>query len=261
MRQVPENGKASARTLLPYGFVGDGRLSRHWRHYFSSLQIPWKLWSRRAAGGTDGASSMDPARALEACAVVLLAVSDDAIEPVLGQLRAAGLHDRSFVHFCGGRSFEGAFGAHPLMSFGTRLYEPAFYPQIPVFVDQNARWPDPVAHFRALFPQLANPCFSLRTEDKAFYHALCSLAGGLTAVLWRDFFAAMAERYGAPRAALASYPRRIIENVLESADSALTGPVARGDNGTIRAHLEALDGSALAAVYQAFIAAAGRERA
>ena len=48
-------------------------------------------------------------------------------------------------------------------------------------------------------------------------------------MLWRDFFTAMDERYGASREALAAYPRRIIENVLASSDGALTGPVARGD--------------------------------
>ena len=108
---------------------------------------------------------------------------------------------------------------------------------------------------------LPNPCFPLKTGDKAYYHALCALAGGFTAVLWREFFSAMATRFGAPREALAAYPRRIIENVIASSDGALTGPVARGDTETIDAHLEALDGTALANVYQAFIAAAGRERA
>ncbi len=259
MRQVPQDGMASAQA--PFGFVGDGRLSRHWRHYFSSLGIPWKLWSRRLAAAADATAGMSPAQALAGCDVVLLAVSDDAIEPVLERLSAAGLRDRIFVHFSGGRSFAGAWGAHPLMSFGAGLYATEFYRDIPVFVEESAAWPDPVARFRALFPQLPNPCFRLRVEDKAFYHALCSLAGGLTAVLWREFFAAMATRFDVPRAALASYPRRIVENVLESADGALTGPVARGDTGTIRAHLEALDGSPLAAVYESFIAAAGRERA
>ncbi len=245
------------RTRAPYGFVGDGRLSRHWRHYFSSLGIHWKLWSRRRAHA-DGQSA---AQALEGCDVILLAVADDAIEPVLAQLHAEGLASPRFVHFCGGRSFEGAWGAHPLMSFGAVLYEPAFYREIPVFVEADDATPDPAAHFQALFPRLPNPCFPLRTEDKAYYHALCALAGGMTAVLWREFFAAMAARFDAPREALACYPRRILENVLASADGALTGPVARGDTGTIRAHLDALNGSPLGPVYQAFIAAAGRERA
>jgi predicted short-subunit dehydrogenase-like oxidoreductase (DUF2520 family) len=244
----------------PYGFVGDGRLSRHWRHYFTSLGIPWKLWSRRLAR-TNGKPGIAATAALADCPVILLAVSDDAIGPAMARLRAEGLDDRIYVHFCGGRTFEGAFGAHPLMSFATALYEPAFYRDIPVFVDQDEAHTDPVAEFRRLFPRLPNPCFPLKTEDKAYYHALCALAGGFTAVLWRDFFAAMATRFGAPREALAAYPRRIVENVIASSDGALTGPVARGDTETIQMHLDALDGTGLAGVYRAFISAAGRERA
>ena len=258
MGQVPGHRPDSGHS--PYGFVGDGRLSRHWRHYFTSLGIPWKLWSRKLAR-PNGKPGVAAAEALAGCPTILLAVSDDAIAPVMARLRAEGLDDRCFVHFCGGRTFEGAFGAHPLMSFAQSLYEPAFYRDIPVFVDQGAAHPQPVAEFRALFPRLPNPCFPLPVDDKAYYHALCALAGGFTAVLWRDFFSAMATRFGAPREALAAYPRRIIENVIASSDGALTGPVARGDTETIDAHLAALDGTALAGVYQAFIAAAGRERA
>jgi len=258
MGQVPAERPDSGAS--PYGFVGDGRLSRHWRHYFTSLGIPWKLWSRRHARANGKPGVTAPA-ALEGCPVILLAVSDDAIAPAMARLRAEGLDDRTFVHFCGGRTFEGAFGTHPLMSFAQTLYEPTFYRDIPVFVDQDESHPDPIAEFRRLFPRLPNPCFPLKAEDKAYYHALCALAGGFTAVLWRDFFTAMEMRFGAPRDALASYPRRIVENVIAAGDGALTGPVARGDTETVEAHLEALDGTALAGVYRAFIAAAGRERA
>jgi predicted short-subunit dehydrogenase-like oxidoreductase (DUF2520 family) len=258
MGQVPAERPDSGPA--PYGFVGDGRLSRHWRHYFTSLGIPWKLWSRRLARPNGNPGRTAPA-ALENCPVILLAVSDDAIAPVMARLRAEGLDDRTFVHFCGGRTFEGAFGAHPLMSFAQTLYDPAFYRDIPVFVDHDEAHPDPVAEFQKLFPRLPNPCFPLQSGDKAYYHALCALAGGFTAVLWRDFFAAMATRFGAPREALAAYPRRIVENLIAASDGALTGPVARGDSETIATHLEALDGTALANVYRAFIAAAGRERA
>lgn len=253
MGQVPADTSASTRS--PYGFVGDGRLSRHWRHFFSSLGIPWKLWSRRL----ERADGVPAGTALVDCAVILLAVADDAVQPVCDELRRTDFGDRTFVHFCGGRSFAGIFGTHPLMSFGATLYEPRFYRGIPVFAEDTG--PDPVGRFRSLFPQLPNPCFPLQPEDKAYYHALCALAGGMTAVLWRDFFAAMETRFGAPRDALAGYPRRIIENVLASADGALTGPVARGDTVTIQAHLDALDGTELATVYRAFIHAAGRERA
>lgn len=255
MRQVPGKGPTAGQAR--YGFFGDGRLSRHWRHYFTSLGIPWSLWSRRLARA-DGAGSA--AALLAGCEVLLLAVSDDAIPEVLAALDSAGLAGREFVHFSGGRSFPGAWGAHPLMSFGDVLYPPAFYRGIPVFVEQGEDSPDPVARFRALFPELPNPAFALPREDKAAYHALCSLAGGVTALVWQEFFTTLAARYGAPREALAGFPRRIVENVIEANRGALTGPVVRGDSGTIRAHREALSGSALEGMYEAFVAAAGSAR-
>lgn len=255
MGQVPPRSPVSGQA--PYGFVGDGRFSRHWRHYFSSLEIPWKLWSRRLAR-PNGVAGIRATETLADCPVILLAVSDDAIAPVMATLRAEGLDDRTFVHFCGGRSFEGAFGAHPLMTFATTLYEPAFYRSIPIFVDADR--PDPIGYFRKLFPALPNPCFPLKSGDKAYYHALCALAGGFTAVLWRDFFAAMSRQFGAPRDALAAYPRRVIENVIATAGAALTGPVARGDSETVQMHLDALGESGLANVYEAFIAAARRDQ-
>ncbi|MGQ0429785.1 MAG: DUF2520 domain-containing protein [Gammaproteobacteria bacterium] len=252
MRQVPSG---SAPVPAPYGFIGDGRLSRHWRHYFTHLGLPWELWSRRLARA--GEADPDPARALAGCGVLLLAVSDDALEPLIARLAPAASR-APLVHFSGGRSFAGAFGAHPLMSFAAELYEPESYRAIPIFAERGADWPDPVARFRELFPALPNPCFALDAADKAHYHALCSLAGGMTAVLWREFFARMAARHGVPRESLAAYPRRIVENVIRAPEGALTGPVARGDAGTIRRHLEALDGAPLRAVYEAFVAAAGR---
>jgi predicted short-subunit dehydrogenase-like oxidoreductase (DUF2520 family) len=251
--QVPAGTPAPS---APYGFIGDGRLSRHWRHYFSHLGLPWKLWSRRLARA--GEVDADPARMFADAAVLLLAVSDDAVPAVVQRLVDAGLGDRALVHFSGGRSFAGTLGAHPLMSFTENLYEPGFYRTIPIFAERSGARPDPVAAFRALFPALPNPCFALDAADKAHYHALCALAGGMTAVLWREFFEAMSARYGVPRAALAAYPRRIVENLISAPDSALTGPVARGDAGTVQAHLAALEGTPLAAVYRSLVTAAGR---
>lgn len=258
MGQVPGNGQG----LRParYGFIGDGRLSRHWRHYFTSLGIPWDLWSRRLARAAGAESRATAAEALAHIPVVLVAVSDDAIAPVLDGLAGSGPPGRVVVHFCGGRSFAGAFGAHPLMSFGPRLYPPRFYRDIPMFVEQSPACRDPVARFRELFPELPNPCFALPVEDKAAYHALCALAGGFPALLWEQFFATLSARYGVPREALAGYPRRILDNVLESGAEALTGPVARGDQETIQTHLEALAGGPLRSAYEAFIATARSAR-
>ena len=84
MGQVPAERPDSGPS--PYGFVGDGRLSRHWRHYFTSLGIPWKLWSRRLARANGKPGTTAPA-ALNGCPVILLAVSDDAIAPAMARLQ------------------------------------------------------------------------------------------------------------------------------------------------------------------------------
>ena len=112
------------------------------------------------------------------CPIILLAVSDDAIAPVMATLRAEGLDDRTYVHFCGGRCIRGRLWRASADELPTTLYEPAFYRDIPVFVDSG-----PPGSGRgistALFPGLPNPCFPLKPEDKAYYHALCALAGGM----------------------------------------------------------------------------------
>ena len=85
MGQVPADRPDSGPS--PYGFVGDGRLSRHWRHYFTSLGLPWRLWSR-AHARANGKPGVGAAEALADCPLILLAVSDDAIAPVLARLRS-----------------------------------------------------------------------------------------------------------------------------------------------------------------------------
>ena len=92
MGQVPASRPVSGQS--PYGFVGDGRLSRHWRHYFTSLGLPWTLWSRRLARA-NGVAGRSAADVLADCPIILLAVSDDAIAPVMATLRAEGLDDRT----------------------------------------------------------------------------------------------------------------------------------------------------------------------
>src|SRR4029453_16053291 len=118
MGQVPAESPVCGGA--PHGFLGDGRLSRHWRHYFTSLGIPWKLWSRRLArpNGKPGVSAPE---ALAGCPTILLAVSDDAIAPVMARLRAEGLDDRTFVHFCGGGGVGGRLRTQPARTVWARL--------------------------------------------------------------------------------------------------------------------------------------------
>jgi phosphoglycerate dehydrogenase-like enzyme len=59
MRQVP------VLDATPIGIVGDGRLARHFLHYFSLLGLPVRAWSRRASAASPPETIATNLKALE----------------------------------------------------------------------------------------------------------------------------------------------------------------------------------------------------
>ena len=76
--------------------------------------------------------------------------------------------------------------------------------------------------------------FPLDDSERALYHAGAVVAASYLVTLHRAA-ADLVEAAGAPPEALIPLMRRVIENDFE-----LTGPAARGDWGTVEAHLEAI---------------------
>lgn len=221
----------------PYLLIGNGRLSRHLGHYFDLESIAWSRWDRSQQ--TSVADAVAGARA------VVLLISDDAIEGFLNANARPG--DPPWVHCSGSLVTDSAVGAHPLMTFAEELYDHCVYREM-AFVCDRGKTP-----FRELFPELDNPAFELDPEHKPLYHALCSVAGNLTTVVWRRAFDDFEQRLGLPRIVLYPYLDRIADNLKHSA-SPLTGPLARGDRGTVRRHLEVLADDPLEQVYRAVMA-------
>jgi predicted short-subunit dehydrogenase-like oxidoreductase (DUF2520 family) len=228
--------------------VGDGRLARHLTHYFQLLGIAHRTWSRKMhAGGR--------APALEAMVHadtrVLLAISDDAIEPFIAS--HTELHSAVRIHFSGRLVTSRAIGAHPLFSFATTLYDRDLYERIPFVIDAGA---PPVA---SLIPGLPNPAFFVAPDDRPRYHALCVLAGNFTTLLWRKFFFELESRFGIPRQHALPYLESVARG-LAGAGAPLTGPLSRGDRGTIDNNIEALAGDPFEGVYRAFLDAYERQQ-
>jgi predicted short-subunit dehydrogenase-like oxidoreductase (DUF2520 family) len=76
--------------------------------------------------------------------------------------------------------------------------------------------------------------FDLADDRRALYHAGAVMASNYLVTLYRAA-ASLLEDAGAPPEALVPLMRRTIENGFE-----LTGPIARGDRGTVERHLEML---------------------
>jgi predicted short-subunit dehydrogenase-like oxidoreductase (DUF2520 family) len=231
MRQVPRSDAP------PIGIAGDGRVARHFIHYFSLLGLPVQTWSRR-----NGPS--DPVQAFAGCRTVLLLIRDDAVQQFVAAWPA--LADMQLVHCSGSLQTPVARSAHPLMTFGDRLYDLDVYRRIP-FIVESGGTPLP-----ELLPGLPNPWFAIPPEDKAYYHAVCVLAGNFSTLLWGKLFGELETRFAIPASAAVPYLEQVTANLRADHDRALTGPLVRGDTSTICRNLRALEGDPFHAVYAAF---------
>lgn len=228
---------------LTYGIVGDGRLARHLCHYLGLKGIKALVWSRK--------SGVPPEAALEAADVLWIAISDRAIEPFL--IEHPLLQKKRCVHFSGSLVSKLAIGVHPLMTFGNDLYDLNTYEQIP-FVSEVSE-----TETRSLFPRFSNPVFVIGPDPdlKARYHALCVLAGNCTVLLWQKLFREFEAKLGLPSHAAFPYLAQVTANLVSDPRSALTGPIARGDQATIERNLNSLENDPYHEVYRAFLGAHG----
>jgi 2-dehydropantoate 2-reductase len=242
-------GQVPHKNLAKLGIVGDGRVARHFAHYFTLAGLPFRQWSRRV-------SETDPTpieSRLADCETVLLLIRDSAIVPFIHE--NPFLQERQLVHFSGSLSTPLASGMHPLMTFGFSLYDLGAYQRIPFVCELGAR-------FGEVFPSLPNPSFSITPEQKALYHSLCVMSGNFTVLLWRKMFEELEGKLGIPREAALPYLAQISANLsLNAGDpgGALTGPLVRGDMETIQRNLDALEGDPFQKIYRSFVEAYQKE--
>jgi predicted short-subunit dehydrogenase-like oxidoreductase (DUF2520 family) len=150
------------------------------------------------------------------------------------------------IHFSGRLAHEKIFAAHPLMTFSYTLYDKYFYPEIP-FVTERGQ-----PNFQKLFPELKNPSYQIYAHQKAYYHALCTMAGNFATLLWSGVTPNV-KSLGLPKEILNPYILQVTKNFMSSGENSLTGPLARGDKKTIHEHLNALQDTDLQPLYYSFL--------
>src|SRR5688572_4775845 len=101
--------------------IGSGRLSRHLQFYFTQISLPFTVWSRKHH------DEAELRKKIASCSHVLIAIRDDALESFISSHDFTG---KTVVHFSGSLVVEGAYGAHPLMTFGPDLYDLDVYKNI-----------------------------------------------------------------------------------------------------------------------------------
>lgn len=204
---------------------------------------------------------------LDDAELVILAVPDDAIERLAGELRLYG--GQALVHTSGVLGAEvleparaagtqiGAF--HPLVAFADTERAIAALHGATIAVEGDDQL---IAHLADMAEALGATAVRLAPGSKAAYHAAAVLAaGGFVALL--DAIAELGAAAGLDEQGSLAVYGRLIEQTLGNARAlgiraALTGPMTRGDVGTLARHLEAMARLAPAAL-PLYRAAAERE--
>lgn len=225
--------------MTTYGIIGDGRVATHFAHYFDLIETPYLQWSRKT-------SSLKNLNKLTSCDIILVLIKDDAIDSFLTEHPL--LKKKRCVHFSGSLSSKNALGAHPLMTFGTDLYDLRTYERIPFILERGS------LSFSELFPNLNNPSYYIDPEQKALYHALC-VFGNFTTLLWQKLFKDFETNFEIPRNAAIPYLEKVCENLSKQPFSALTGPLAREDLTVIQKNIQSLSQDPYQGVYQSFVKA------
>lgn len=230
-------GQVPLETGHRYGLIGNGKVSKHIQHYFNYLNIEYCLWTRRCR-------ETSLKEFYENCTHLIILISDDAIESFLR--KNTFLQSKPIIHFSGSVYSDLATGMHPLMTFSNELYDLETYRSIPFVCEASG------INFKKAFPQLPNPHFVIKPQDKAYYHALCVLAGNFSQLLWKEFFAGL-DNIGLPRSVSYPYLKKVFSNLIDNEKNALTGPLERRDINTIRKNLEALTDKNTEDLYRAFV--------
>jgi predicted short-subunit dehydrogenase-like oxidoreductase (DUF2520 family) len=263
-------GTVLARALVAQGFtlVAVSSASEHGRAAATrALQVP---------------AFADPAQVLTEVDAVLLCVPDDALAPtceLLAHTLHADLSNRAtgtgaehsalrIVHTSGAvglavldplhRAGCHVLGLHPLQTI-TAASSPGDLRGAAAAITAHdiagATFGHALAHALGLHP------FDLTDDQRGLYHAAAAIAANFTVTL-QAAVQQLAAAAGLPRDVATHGYAALARAALDRAEregpgAALTGPIVRGDTGTVAAHLRALDEHApgVAALYRTLAAA------
>ncbi len=221
---------------LLYGIVGKGRVALHMARYFELENIRYINWNR-------GDDTVPVSTKLSNCNIILILISDKSIANFIEE--NPNLRTSQLIHFSGTLNIENIYGIHPLMTFGFSMYELSTYREIPFIVDNGV-------NFLEIFPKLKNKYYSIKPELKPLYHALCVLSGNFPIMLWQKAMKDFENKLGLSKNILIPYIKQTLKNIEDDYNNALTGPIQRDDELTIKSNIKALNDDEWKNLYRAF---------
>lgn len=213
-------------------------MANHWAVYLNMLDKPCLRWARATHDGNSLVTS------LEAVKHVFLAISDDSLETFYDE----NLKNFSgpVYHFSGCHLSASMRTCHPLMTFGTTLYEADIYRGMTLVLESDDR------EGASLFNEFPNPVASIPPESKPLYHALCVMSCNFPQILWANTIRQF-EELGIGADALYPLLSATLENSLKTPGGSITGPLARNDKATMDKNIQSLRSEQERELYRSFV--------
>ena len=246
-------------TVDPIGIVGTGRVAQTLGRLLSENGRPVAAIAGRNPGRTALAALFIGGRTTPVTieelpalsSYVLIAVSDRGVEPVAEILAKSGFRCGVALHTCGAKGPQAlavlenqgiSCGAlHPIQSFASAEQGVASVVGSSFGIDGN---PEALRWASSIVALMGGRSLRISPQHRGLYHAAAVMASSYIAALIYAAVAILAAA-GVERStalmALAPLVRTSGESSLDLGPvEALTGPIERGDNATVLAHLEDL---------------------
>ena len=247
-------GERPAR--LDVGVVGAGRVGavlgaalQRAGHRLVAVSGVSEQSRTRAAQLLPGVPLRTPEEVVAAAELVLLAVPDDALEGLVAGLAATGSWraGQLVVHTSGRHGLE-VYAAAPHHVLGLAMHPAMTFTGTTIDLDRLADCcfgvtaPEPLRPVaEALALELGGEPVWIEESARPMYHAALSHgANHLVTVVAQSLQALRAAGVEEPARVLGPLVAASLDNTLRAGDAALTGPVARGDAGTVAEHLRQL---------------------
>jgi predicted short-subunit dehydrogenase-like oxidoreductase (DUF2520 family) len=247
------------------GFIGAGKVATAFGRYLHGRDIVISGYfdrhaekSTRAADATRSSAFPDAASLACRSDIILITTRDDQIADACRSLcRQNVLEARHLVGHMSGAHSSGiladaqslgaaVFSLHPLQAFADENKALAELPHTFFSLEGDGERLQPV---RRILEQTGNRFFPISSENKSLYHLSACILSNYLVTLMDAGLAALGESGIDPAEGFQAM-RPLIDGTLSNiarmgTAKALTGPIIRGDAGTIRRHLQSLKRSGL----------------
>ena len=252
------------------GFIGAGRVGCTIGRYLADAGIAIEGYYSRSKESADIAATFTNTRSFESiedlvksCDTIFLTTSDSAIENVWNCIDRFDLKDKVISHFSGSLSSDiffrieatGAYGCsiHPMYAFSDKFTSYKKFNNVCLTMEGSS---EAVSRMNSLFGErLGHKIFTLDSKDKIKYHAAAAFASNYMVGLMQNAINLMSECGFSEKDTFELFAPLVKNNIAamlkNGTVSALTGPAERNDIGTVRKHLQALDGTDAEDVYRA----------